>query len=62
MPSIRAGRGYTHVSILDQDLAIQCAALKATGCDVARAETASDSRRDRRTELQVLLDFVRGYA
>ena len=58
LPSIRAGHGYTRVSTLDQDLAIQRAALKATGCGVVRAETASDSRRDRRTELQVLLDFV----
>ena len=58
LPSIRACYGYTRVSTLDQNLTIQCAALKATGCGVVRAETASDSRRDRRTELQVLLDFV----
>jgi DNA invertase Pin-like site-specific DNA recombinase len=36
-----------------------CAALKAAGCDVIRAEKASGSRRDGRTELQVLLNFVR---
>jgi DNA invertase Pin-like site-specific DNA recombinase len=46
------------VSTLDQDLAIQRAALKAAGCGVVRAEKASGSRRDGRTELQVLLDFV----
>ena len=46
------------MSTLDQDLAIQLAALKAAGCAVIRAEKKSGSRRDDRTELQVLLDFV----
>ncbi len=32
--------------------------LHAAGCSVVRAEKASGSRRDGRTELQVLLDFV----
>src|SRR5829696_5793998 len=50
--------GYARVSTLDQDLAIQRAALKAAGCKVIRAETASGSRRDGRTELQTLLDFL----
>ena len=50
--------GYARVSTLDQDLAIQRAALKAAGCRVIRAETASGTRRDGRTELQALLDFV----
>jgi DNA invertase Pin-like site-specific DNA recombinase len=50
--------GYARVSTPDQDLAIQRAALKAAGCGVVRAEKASGSRRDGRTELQVLLDFV----
>jgi DNA invertase Pin-like site-specific DNA recombinase len=50
--------GYARVSTLDQDLVIQRAALKAAGCRVVRAETASGARRDGRTELQALLDFV----
>jgi DNA invertase Pin-like site-specific DNA recombinase len=51
--------GYARVSIIDQDLRLQRAALKAAGCEVIRAENASGSRRDGHTELQVLLDFVR---
>jgi len=51
--------GYARVSTFDQSLGIQRAALKATGCDVIRAEKASGTRRDGRTELQVLLDFLR---
>jgi hypothetical protein len=53
-----ASYGYARVSTLDQDLPIQRVALKAAGCTVVRAEKASGSRRDGRTELQVLLDFV----
>ena len=50
--------GYARVSTIDQDLRLQRAALKTAGCAVIRAEKASGSRRDGRTELQVLLDFV----
>src|SRR3954451_2656208 len=50
--------GYARVSTLDQDLTIQQAALRAAGCEVIRAEKVSGTRRDGRSELQVLLDFV----
>ncbi len=50
--------GYARVSTLDQDLTIQRAALKAAGGGVVRAEKVNGSRRDGRTELQMLLDFV----
>jgi DNA invertase Pin-like site-specific DNA recombinase len=50
--------GYARVSTIDQDLRLQRATLRAAGCDVIRAEKASGSRRDGRTELQVLLDFL----
>ena len=51
--------GYARVSTLDQDLTLQRAALKAAGCEVIRAEKATGTRRDGRTELQVLLEFLR---
>ena len=54
--------GYVRVSTLDQSLGIQRAALKAAGCDVLRAEKASGTRSDARTELQVLIDFFCGQA
>jgi DNA invertase Pin-like site-specific DNA recombinase len=51
--------GYARVSTIDQDLALQRTALKAAGCEVIRAEKASGTRRNGRTELQTLLEFLR---
>jgi DNA invertase Pin-like site-specific DNA recombinase len=51
--------GYARVSTIDQDLSTQRAALKAAGCEVIRAEKAGGTRRDGRTELQVLIEFLR---
>jgi DNA invertase Pin-like site-specific DNA recombinase len=51
--------GYARVSTLDQDFSIQHAALKTAGCEVIRAEQASGTGRDGRTELQALLEFLR---
>jgi hypothetical protein len=53
-----ASYGYARVSTFDQDLTVQRQALRAAGCSVVRSEKVSGSRRDGRTELQVLLDFV----
>jgi DNA invertase Pin-like site-specific DNA recombinase len=50
--------GYARVSTLDQDLGLQLTTLKAAGCAVVRAEKKSGARRDGRSELQVLLDFL----
>ena len=51
--------GYARVSTLDSDPARQRAALQAAGCEVIRAEKASGTRRDDRTELQALLTLLR---
>lgn len=51
--------GYARVSTDDQDLGVQQAALRAAGCQTIRSEKKSGSSRDARSELQVLLDFLR---
>ncbi|KAI95703.1 integrase [Rhodomicrobium udaipurense JA643] len=51
--------GYARVSTTDQDLSIQQAALEAAGCLKIFSEKKSGTRRDGRTELQVLLECVR---
>ena len=51
--------GYARASTLDKDFSIQHAALKMAGSEVIRAEKASGTGRDGRTELQALLEFLR---
>ena len=51
--------GYARVSTVDQDLGIQEAALRAAGCQTIRSEKKSGTERRARTELQILLDFLR---
>jgi DNA invertase Pin-like site-specific DNA recombinase len=51
--------GYARVSSADQDTAIQEAALRAAGCEQIRAEKASGTTREGRTELRLLMDFAR---
>jgi DNA invertase Pin-like site-specific DNA recombinase len=51
--------GYARVSSADQDYALQEQALRAAGCEVIRAEKASGTVRAGRTELELLLAFLR---
>lgn len=51
--------GYARVSTLDQDLAIQKAALQAAGCEVIRSEKQSGTTTKDRAELRTVLDFLR---
>src|SRR5262245_47835444 len=51
--------GYARVSTTDQDLTIQEKALRAAGCELLRSEKQSGTTREKRAELQTVLDFLR---
>ena len=51
--------GYARVSTSDQDTNIQQAKLRDAGCAVIRAEKASGKARDGRSQLEVVMSFVR---
>ena len=51
--------GYACVSTHEQDLTLQTQTLRAAGCEIIRTEKASGSSRDGRTELSLLLEFLR---
>ena len=51
--------GYARVSSADQNLCLQENALRAAGCQVIRAEKKSGAARAGRTELALLLEFLR---
>jgi DNA invertase Pin-like site-specific DNA recombinase len=51
--------GCARVSTSEQDLGKQEAASRAARCQTIRAEKKSGTDRGSRTELQVLLDFLR---
>ena len=51
--------GYARVSTIDQNTDIQKEALARAGCEVIRVEKRSGTSRRGRTELQILLDFLR---
>lgn len=56
---IMALYGYARVSTSDQDLTLQTQTLRTAGCEIIRAEKASGSSRTGRSELQLLLEFLR---
>lgn len=51
--------GYARKSSVQQSLSIQVAALKEAGCDIVRQEQGSGTTRNGRTELAILLEFLR---
>ena len=51
--------GYARVSTTDQDLFLQEAALRAAGCQVIRSEKKTGTQREGRTELDLLMQFLR---
>lgn len=51
--------GYARASTLDQDVTIQEDALRRGGCDVIRSEKISGTSRTGRSELAILLQFLR---
>jgi DNA invertase Pin-like site-specific DNA recombinase len=50
--------GYARVSTIDQDTAVQVAALSAAGCGIVRQEKATGSTTNGRTELATVLAFI----
>ncbi|EED7681999.1 recombinase family protein, partial [Salmonella enterica subsp. diarizonae] len=51
--------GYARVSTTEQDPELQVQTLRAAGCEIIRSEKVSGDSQDGRTELRLLLDFLR---
>ncbi|MBA4697740.1 MAG: recombinase family protein [Legionella sp.] len=50
--------GYARVSSIAQEYSIQEKALRVAGCEVVRSEKVSGSKRNDRSELELLLQFL----
>lgn len=51
--------GYARVSSSSQDLDIQKVKLRAAGCEVIRSEMVSGASREERSELAIVMEFIR---
>lgn len=51
--------GYARVSSTDQDLSLQLERLKGAGCEVVRSEKVTGTSRAGRSELKLLMEFLR---
>jgi DNA invertase Pin-like site-specific DNA recombinase len=51
--------GYARASTVEQDVALQQETLRRAGCEVVRSEKSSGASRAGRSELAVLLQFLR---
>ncbi|EKE17770.1 MAG: integrase, partial [uncultured bacterium] len=51
--------GYARASTLEQDVTIQEEALRSAGCEIIRSEKVSGGSRAGRSELALLLQFLR---
>lgn len=56
---IMALHGYAQISTSDQNLTLQIQILRATCCEIIYSEKASGSSQTGRSELQLLLEFLR---
>ena len=51
--------GYARASSVDQDVSLQESMLRAAGCELVRSEKVSGTSRTGRSELALLLEFLR---
>ena len=51
---------YARASVVEEDLSVQKAALRAAGCSVIRVEKRSGATMTRRKQLRTVLELLRG--